>query len=66
MQMKPSGVAFLAALSQAKEVVGDDRVTIFAPTNEAFAAAAQKFGGALPETAVADVRLLSPLLAART
>lgn len=58
MQMKPSGMAFLAAVSQMEEVMGENRVTIFAPTNEAFTAAAQQFGGNLPESAVADVRLL--------
>lgn len=55
LQMKPLGMDFLAAMSHAEEVVGDDRVTIFAPTNEAFAAAAHKFGGALPDTALAEV-----------
>lgn len=61
LQMTPSGMAFLAAVSEAEMFIGDNRVTIFAPTNEAFTAAAQKFGGVLPEAAVADVCLL-PLL----
>lgn len=53
----PSGMAFVAAVSNLQPLVGDARVTVFAPTNEAFTAAAQKFGGTLPESAVADVLL---------
>lgn len=55
MQIKPSGDAFLDMVSKTEKVTGADRVTIFAPTNEAFTAAAQKFGGELPESAIADV-----------
>lgn len=58
VQMKPSGTAFLAAVSQMEDVMGDNRVTVFAPTNEAFTSAAQKFGGNLPESDVADVCLI--------
>lgn len=48
-------MAFLAAIANKKFLTGDARVTVFAPTNEAFTAAAQKFGGTLPEAAIADV-----------
>lgn len=53
----PSGLALIAAVSNMNPLVADARVTVFAPTNEAFAAAAEKFGGTLPEAAVANVLL---------
>lgn len=48
----------LEAVLAAAPVADGSRVTIFAPTNEAFEAAAELFGGALPDDAdvIADVR----------
>lgn len=41
--------AVLSAVSASESLPADMRVTVFAPTDEAFEAAANKFGGSLPE-----------------
>ena len=56
VQASEAGSAVLGAVAATDAAPEEDRVTVFAPTNEAFEAAAAAFGGELPAEVIPDVR----------
>lgn len=56
MQQTEAGPLILGAAQLTNSLPEGQRVTIFAPTDVAFQEAADKFGGDLPQDALADVR----------
>lgn len=55
VQQTEAGPLILMAADLDIDLPDAQRVTVFAPTDAAFAAAAEKFGGEIPQDALADV-----------
>lgn len=61
MQTSEIGRLVVGAAGLVTNLPADLRVTVFAPTDTAFATAAEKFGGELPQEALANVRFVNLL-----
>lgn len=62
VQESDTGAALLNSAAVLDPVPVNERITVFAPTNEAFNGAEAAFGGELPPDAVPDVRPPPPVL----